>query len=219
MSESAGYAPGRARRRQIIDAAITCFGRSGFDGASIQDIASACGISRQGVLHHFESKEALLLAVLEQRNIEDYELFTGVLSRTHSPISALVAVVRANAAQPEVIALFTRLSAEASQPGHPAHDHFARLYDRLRSDLRDAIAAAQHEGQIGSELPAEHVADIFIAMKDGLVLQRLFRPESSEDDSAAAILDETASLFAASGHKPPGCSVIQVRALRQSGAE
>ncbi len=53
-------------RRAALDAARELFAERGFDGTAIQDVASAVGVTKQAVLHHFPSKEALREAVLAE---------------------------------------------------------------------------------------------------------------------------------------------------------
>jgi AcrR family transcriptional regulator len=53
-----------AVRRRCITAATQLFAAQGFDGTSVQAIADALGVTKQAVLHHFASKEALREAVL-----------------------------------------------------------------------------------------------------------------------------------------------------------
>src|SRR3954467_9239544 len=53
-----------AVRRRCITAATQLFAAHGFDGTSVQAIADALGVTKQAVLHHFASKEALREAVL-----------------------------------------------------------------------------------------------------------------------------------------------------------
>src|ERR1700688_4866297 len=55
----------RARTR-ILDAAMLVFRRHGFRRSSIEQAAEAAGLTRQALYHHFESKEALFGAVIEQ---------------------------------------------------------------------------------------------------------------------------------------------------------
>src|SRR5436853_1576572 len=61
-------ARGVARREAIIDAAVHLFARRGFRGTGILGLAKEVGISHVGVLHHFGTKEGLLLAVVESRD-------------------------------------------------------------------------------------------------------------------------------------------------------
>jgi len=59
--------PRRAARRQaILDAATDLFADRGFGAVSVQEIADAAGTHKTTVLYHFETKEALYEAVLEQ---------------------------------------------------------------------------------------------------------------------------------------------------------
>ena len=48
------------RRRQILDAAVKVFARSGFHGARVGDIAEEAGVAYGLVYHYFKSKEELL---------------------------------------------------------------------------------------------------------------------------------------------------------------
>jgi AcrR family transcriptional regulator len=58
---------GRAERReQIVVAATRAFGRAGFAGTSLDDVAREAGITRVIVYRHFESKADLYRAVLDR---------------------------------------------------------------------------------------------------------------------------------------------------------
>ncbi|HLY30617.1 MAG TPA: TetR/AcrR family transcriptional regulator [Ktedonobacterales bacterium] len=54
------------RRIQLIDIALDLFSEKGVDGATIKDIAAQAGVAQGLVYHYFDSKEALLLAVIER---------------------------------------------------------------------------------------------------------------------------------------------------------
>ena len=62
------YASGQAARERILDAATTAFGEHGYRGASLASIGRSIQMTQQGVLYHFPTKVALLLAVLEERD-------------------------------------------------------------------------------------------------------------------------------------------------------
>lgn len=55
------------RREQIIDAAMHAFAQKGFTRATNKDIAREAGITPGLIYHYFESKEALLMAIIEGR--------------------------------------------------------------------------------------------------------------------------------------------------------
>lgn len=55
-----------ARPNEILDAALTEFQDRGFDAARVEDIARKAGISKAGVYLYFETKEAILRALIER---------------------------------------------------------------------------------------------------------------------------------------------------------
>jgi AcrR family transcriptional regulator len=52
-------------RTRIMDAAIRLFSTRGFNAASVDDICTEAGISKGAFYHHFETKQALFLALLD----------------------------------------------------------------------------------------------------------------------------------------------------------
>ena len=59
-----------ATRTALISAGRELFGERGFAATSIEDLASAAGVTRGALYHHFASKEDLFAAVFEQVEIE-----------------------------------------------------------------------------------------------------------------------------------------------------
>src|SRR5919107_1273183 len=72
------------RRAEILEAAMSVFGERGYANGSLQDIADRVGMTHAGVLHHFGSKEQLLIALLEYRDDADVAELEG----HHSPRGA-----------------------------------------------------------------------------------------------------------------------------------
>jgi AcrR family transcriptional regulator len=186
------YAKGRARRAAIIHTAAEHFAQRGFGGLTILDLAAACDISRAGLLRYFPDKESLLQAVLEDRDQEDRKRF-----QPYAKIPDGVGVLRGmvdladhNQLVPGLIELFVRLSAEASDPGHPAHGYFAQRYERILRGTSRALCQARDAGHIRDGVDPDQAAVGLTALMDGLQTQWLFR--RSTDMAAhlrAAILE------------------------------
>lgn len=173
------YAKGLRRREAIVEAATEVFARAGFEGASIVEIAADVGISRAGLLHHFESKEDLLTAVLENRERADREVFVASGSRSDGGIGVLrgmVHLARRNEQRPGLVRLYVVLGAEATAIDHPAHEYFSRHYDRIVDGTIRAVESARASGAMRSSVEPERFATDLVALQDGLQLQWLLRP-------------------------------------------
>jgi AcrR family transcriptional regulator len=175
--------PAQERRLQILDATTRLIGERGFWGLSMQDVADTCGLTVPGLLHHFASKDRLLLEVLGHRDIEDARSLAEELGldpddgwgQWPSDISlpqACEALVRRNATQPEIVRLFSVLQAESLAPDHPASGYFAERQQRAL--LGFAALAAGHAPD------PESLARQIVAMMDGLQILWLRDPETTD---------------------------------------
>ncbi|MET3426343.1 AcrR family transcriptional regulator [Actinoplanes tereljensis] len=179
-----GYAKGRAKRRDILDQATALFGEAGYRGTSLREIAARCGISHPGLLHHFPTKQSLLLAVLELRDEVDAEWITLGAPRGAAALRRLVDLVRLNATRRGIVELFTVLSAEATAADHPAHAYFVNRYRTLVRDLETAYTEACADGDLRPEVEPALAARELVALMDGLQIQWLLDDTSVDMDAA-----------------------------------
>jgi AcrR family transcriptional regulator len=169
------YAKTEARRAEILRTALESFAERGFQGSSLRDIGDAVGLSPAGVLHHFASKEALLAAVLAERDatsVAHFEHAHGI-----GVLDALRGVVAENLAQPGLIRLFTTLSAEAINEEHPAHHYFQLRYAGARELIAEALSQGQRDGDVGADVDVQMAASLLIGIMDGLQMQWLLNEE------------------------------------------
>ena len=168
------YAKTEARRADILRTSLEAFAERGFQGSSLREIAEAAGLSQAGVLHHFSSKEALLAAVIAEKDAVSVAHFEN---QDRAVLDALRDVVVANLEQPGLVRLFATLSAEAINVDHPAHDYFELRYARSRRQLAAALRHGQTQGEVNPSLDAEVVAGLLLAAMDGLQVQWLLDPQ------------------------------------------
>ncbi|TQN28405.1 TetR family transcriptional regulator [Haloactinospora alba] len=181
-------APGPARvskgertRQRVIDSAVELFARSGYRAVSLRDISAEAGLTHAGVLHHFPDKQALLLAILTRRDEMDAPLVLAEGLTARERLTNVLAIVARNMRTPSLVSLYTKLSAEATDPDHPAHHHFVRRYETLRGCLVPAFAELLDErATVTPRLAVQQ----FLAVMDGLQVQWLLCPQSVDMPAA-----------------------------------
>lgn len=166
------------RKEQVIHEAIRFFGQYGYHGARLADIAKAAGVTEPGLLHHFPSKEHLLMEVLAERDRLDHERFDPrVHQERGDPLISFQELVEHNETVPGLVQLFTVLVAESIDQGQPGHDFFRRRYQDLRDQTSVVLKEAQGRGEIRSDISADDLVSLLFAMMDGLQIQWLYEPE------------------------------------------
>ncbi len=180
-----GYAKGRAKRREIMDEAMALFGEVGYRGASLREIAARCGISHPGLLHHFPTKESLLLAVLAHRDEVDGESLSMDGTTGTDKLRRLVDLVFLNATRRGIVELFAVLSAEATSPDHPAHAFFVERYRNAVQAAELTYAQVRDEGRLRPGIDPGASARQLIALMDGLQVQWLL--DGRETDMAGVV--------------------------------
>lgn len=162
------YPKGAARRQQILDEAVEVFARAGFRSGSLREIAKRVNLTPTGVMHYFSSKEELFTEVIAERD-NRVEQAAGTAEDETQP-DQMRAVVAHNAANRGLSSLFTVVTAEATAPDHPAHEHFAERYRTNAAESAQALAAAQRRGLVRSDIDPAHAARLITAVMDGLQL-------------------------------------------------
>ncbi|MCL2895651.1 TetR/AcrR family transcriptional regulator [Brenneria tiliae] len=163
------------RKAQIIGVATSLISERGYWRISLQDIATQCEITDTAVLHHFGSKERLLLAVVQYRDEADRVALAGELGVPRDELYERIpsfelfdicdAMVRRNVAQPEIIRLYALLSAESLQPDHPVHNYF---FEREKQAIKTFASARIPHGKSN-----EALGRLMLAAMDGVQLRWL----------------------------------------------
>ncbi len=168
----------RQKRTDILEAAVEIFGNKGSTNGTLADVAEQVGMTHAGVLHHFGSKQKLLLEVLAYRDQAD----VAELDEKHIPggpelFLHLVRTAFANERRPGIVQAYTVLSNESVTDDHPARDFFEERYTTLRREVSEAFhELCAQEGVTEPDTVAAASASI-LAVMDGLQLQWLLHPE------------------------------------------
>jgi AcrR family transcriptional regulator len=168
----------RARKEQLLSAAMRFFGQHGYHAAKLSDIAKAAGVTEPGLLHHYPSKVQLLMDVLAERDRVDKQRFDpSGFEAAGGLLPSLQALVEYNQTVPGLVQLFTVLAAESIDAQHPGHDYFLKRYDNLRNYYTPQIEELQKRGEVRKDISAEDLAVLLITLMDGLQIQWLYAPQ------------------------------------------
>lgn len=175
IGRAGSYSKGVARRQEILERAIEVFRDRGADGTSLRRIATAIGVSHAALLHYFDSREQLLVAVYE------YAESKRDTAKTYGDsISALEVLVKAamiNVGVPGMVELYTTLVASSlATEGSPANEFFSARFARIRAELTERLQSEQAEGRIRDDVDPSDMAALIIAASDGLQIQWLLEP-------------------------------------------
>ncbi|MGO1507813.1 MAG: TetR/AcrR family transcriptional regulator [Microbacterium sp.] len=167
----------RQKRTEILKAAVDIFGTKGSVNGTLADVAEQVGMTHAGILHHFGSKQNLLLEMLAYRDQADVQ----DLDEKHIPggpelFLHLVRTAFVNAQRPGIVQAYTVLSAESITDDHPARAYFEERYTTLRREITEAFGElCAQAGVIDTDAVAAASAAI-LAVMDGLQLQWLLHP-------------------------------------------
>ena len=165
------------RRREILDASVEIFGSKGFTGGTLQEIADQVGMTHAGILHHFGSKDQLLLEVLLHRDETDVAHLEG----KHIPdglalFRHLVKTALLNAQRAGIVQAYAVLSAESVTDDHPGREFFQDRYRNLRDEVSQAFHLVCAEQGVEDRTSIADGAAAILAVMDGLQVQWLLEP-------------------------------------------
>ncbi|GAA4070905.1 TetR/AcrR family transcriptional regulator [Microbacterium laevaniformans] len=165
---------GVARRQEILDRAIEVFRERGADGTSLRRIAEAIGVSHAALLHYFDSREQLLVAVYAHAEIRRN---AGADPIVTPGVDTMIAAAIANVDVPGLVQLYTTLLAASLEAGNDVgREFFSARFERVRDELTSSFRRQQADGDIRDDVPAEELAALLIAASDGLQIQWLLEP-------------------------------------------
>lgn len=184
---------GERTKQRILQAALELFSEQGFSPTSVRDIAARAEITHVGLMHHFPSKDDMLVRILEFRERQDEENAQRFADLGIDRLFAwIVDVVETNVAHPDRIRLFVTLSAEASSEDHPARAYFTRRYTRVLNSLETGFADHFAVTPPRFEITPREAAESIVALMDGLQIQWLLFDGAI--DMAARVRTHLASL-------------------------
>jgi AcrR family transcriptional regulator len=190
-------------RERLLAAARSVFARSGFHGASVEEIASKAGFSTGALYSNFDGKEDLFLVLME-REIDEHarEISEAVRARASVAERATGGARRWMTMierEPELLLLLMEFWAYGVRDAQ-IRPKVAAQFAHMREVLTRLIAESVREFDLELDIPAEQLAIAIDALADGIARQKLADPEAVPDELMGRVL----SLVFAGATRPAG---------------
>jgi AcrR family transcriptional regulator len=170
------------RRGDILAAAQRCFVRSGFHGASMQEICAEAGMSPGNLYRYFPSKEALVAGIAERDRAEVAQDFARA-DLSQGLFAVLEGMARHHfAVRPdEQVLLCTEVMAESRR--NPDIARISAAFDAdVKAWLKGLLGSAAERGDIPGDIDFDGVVTMLMIIADGVwwrrALDRNFDPEA-----------------------------------------
>jgi AcrR family transcriptional regulator len=180
-------------RQHLLEAAAIVFTRDGFHGSTLDEVAKTAGFTKGAVYSNFTSKDDLFLALVDDRMERQFAVATEVLEagsrETSEQLPRVRELLHAGAFFWDdswttlylEFVLYSRRNPEAAAK-------LAESARRTREFVTQLVASEY--GNVGStaRYPTAHLAEISLALFNGLGIDRLVDPESVTDETIDTVL-------------------------------
>jgi AcrR family transcriptional regulator len=178
-------------RDRLLGAARRVFARSGFHGASVEEIASEAGFSTGALYSNFDGKEDLFLVLMEREIAEHAREISEAVSARSSIDERATGGARQWMTmierEPELLLLFMEFWAYGVRDAQ-VRPKVAARFAQVREMLTKLIADGVREFDLELEIPAEQLAVAIDALADGIARQKLADPDAVPDELMGRVL-------------------------------
>ncbi|MEJ1159192.1 TetR/AcrR family transcriptional regulator [Prosthecomicrobium sp. N25] len=175
---AAAGSPHEQRRKHVLHAAETCFARSGFHGASMQEICAEAQMSPGALYRYFRSKDEIIDAIAEEDRIRN----AALLTRLHAEgelldrLTSLACNHLADMRRPGAAAVMAEVMAEGMRNPR-IREKFMVNDCEVRDTIRSFLRSMSDIGAIDPVTDIESIMSFMCALIDGLVLRAAYEPD------------------------------------------
>mgnify|MGYP001460829312 FL=1 len=161
---------------KILAAALDLFVSRGFEGTTVDAIAEAAGVTKGAIYFHFETKDDVLLALLDQveRNFID-PMDRRVRRAGPSGRDKFVAFAHQQSelgiGRTKLAILAIKISSDYAEGKARFAPRIRQIYRRLYDIVEDIIELGKAQGEFRTEVSTRQLASFVIATHDGTFLE------------------------------------------------
>jgi AcrR family transcriptional regulator len=182
-------APARNARDRLLNKAIDLFYRHGFNAVGLDRIIDEVGVTKTTFYKHFQSKDDLMVAAVNQRNEWERQAWARAVQQVagNDPRAKLLGffdVLHVWFNDPSFGGcIFINAAAEFPNPNDPVHQAAAEHKKRTRDEFRDLAKSA------GAKDP-ESFADLFALLIEGTLIMRHVHHRNDAAKMARAVAEQ-----------------------------
>ena len=180
-------AKGEDRKQRILAVAQRLVTRNGWRNTTLAQIAKEAGVSAAGLLHHFESKEQLLHAVVDARDADD----DAHADRSGDLLEQIARAGERVERAPELVGTYSVLLVENLMPDAPLHDRLLARQQAAVEIVTGLIKRGQESGRYRDDFDAALKAVQIVSLVNGMEISWLLDPSVPLQE---ALQDYTRSL-------------------------
>ena len=161
-------------RGLLLQAAFREMYRSGFRSADLDAILAAAGVTKGALYYHFDNKEALGYAVVDEVIASNlHQKWVQPLRNAKNPIDVLVRIVQSESLKREDVQRgcpLLNLSQEMSGLDEGFRRRTAKVFRNWHDAMAEALREGQKRGLVRSDINANETATFLIAAYEGYVV-------------------------------------------------
>ena len=179
------------RRRQIVDAALSCFTRKGYSNTSIDDIAAESGLSKGSIYWYFDSKSDLFAQVIDrffedfgQEAMDELDQHDRYADKLRAGVRAMTEMCRQSEG---IFGLFLEYWAQ-SESRETASRHWADVLIRYERMIAAIIEQGVGSGEF-RPVEADSLVWAIMAAFDGLAAYYMLAPDLDLDAISTTFIE------------------------------
>ena len=174
----------KARRTEIMEAAVKCFMEKGFHNTTMQDIYDAANLSPGAVYNYFSSKEDIVVSVLNEFSDWSISSITPLLSdnQTESLIKYVEFWISyaKEYVSPERFSIDLDYYSEAARKNN-IREAVIKSQDPTHEKIMEIVKNSQRTGKINTKLDPLSVARVMGSLVFGVAIHKMLHPEIDVD--------------------------------------
>ena len=150
-------------RQKIINAAVVVFGEVGYPKAGLADIIDRAQLTKGALYHHFDSKESLASAIMEESAAAVLDGFRRICESRSPALENLIHglfVIADLVARDKIVASGAQLTHSLGG----SNKIVGQIYDSWLKAMSSQVRQAQTEGDLREDLDADVVGESIVAM-------------------------------------------------------